>query len=249
MPSLLRPLAAALALAGGAASAAPRVAVVTLDAPPQLANTGKSVAEAFAKKAAASGYEVLGPAAVEQKLGRSAHASLVGCGDDARCLADRGARLGVDRIVGGTLGQRGASYRVAIVNADAKTGARLGGLEREIAIASRRLQKDVADSAPALLEGGQEATGVLKVATDAPGAMVTVDDVLVGKTPVLRVVKPGKHKVKVVLTGYADADPVWVDVPASAIVEHRPRLYAIPARDRPNASPSEGQGTAVQIVK
>ncbi len=249
MPSLLRPLAAALALAGGAASAAPRVAVVTLDAPPQLANTGKSVAEAFAKKAAASGYEVLGPAAVEQKLGRSAHASLVGCGDDARCLADRGARLGVDRIVGGTLGQRGASYRVAIVNADAKTGARLGGLEREIAIASRRLQKDVADSAPALLEGGQEATGVLKVTTDAPGAMVTVDDVLVGKTPVLRVVKPGKHKVKVVLTGYADADPVWVDVPASAIVEHRPRLYAIPARDRPNASPSEGQGTAVQIVK
>jgi len=71
----------------------------------------------------------------------------------------------------------------------------------------------------------------------------------VGKTPLARAVKPGKHKVKVVLTGFADAEPVWVDVPASAIVEHRPRLYLIPARDRPNASPSEGQGTAVHVQK
>jgi hypothetical protein len=249
MRLLARLVAATLALAGGTAHAAARVAVVTLDAPPQLANTGKSVAEAFARKATAAGYDVLGPAAVEKKLGRAAAASLASCGDDARCLADRGARLGVERIVGGRLGQRGSSYRVAIVSADAKTGARLGGLEREIAIASRRLQRDVADAAPALLEGGQDATGILKVTTESPGALVTVDDVLVGKTPLVRVVKPGKHRVKVVLTGHADAEPVWVDVPASAIVEHRPRLYLIPARDRPNASPSEGQGTAVQVVK
>jgi hypothetical protein len=246
----LRPVAAALALAGGTAHAAPtRVAVVTLDSPPQLAHTGKSVAEAFAHRAAAAGYDVLGPGAVEKKLGRGAAASLASCGDDARCLADRGARLGVERIVGGRLGQRGTSYRVAIVSADAKTGARLGGVEREIAVASRRLQRDVADAAPALLEGGQDATGILRVTTETPGAIVTVDDAVVGKTPLARAVKPGKHKVRVVLTGFADAEPVWVDVPASAIVEHRPRLYLIPARDRPNASPSEGQGTAVHVQK
>jgi hypothetical protein len=249
MRLLLRPLALALVFAGGPARAAQRVAVVALDAPPELVNTGKSVAEAFAKRAAASGWDVVGPAAVEQKLGKAAHASLVACGDDARCLGDRGGRLGVDRIVGGTLAKRGSSYRVAVVNADARTGARLGGLEREIAVASRRLQKDVADAAPTLLEGGQEATGVLRVATEAPGAQVIVDDVEVGKTPVARVVKPGRHKVKVVLAGYAEAEPVWVDVPARGLVEHRPRLYRIPARDRPNASPSEGQGTAVQLVK
>src|SRR5262245_52698188 len=111
MRLLLRPLAAALVLAGGPARAAQRVAVVTLEAPPSLAHTGKSVAEAFAKRAAAAGWEVVGPAAVAEKLGKAAHASLVSCGDDARCLADRGARLGVDRIVGGTLAQRGAAYR------------------------------------------------------------------------------------------------------------------------------------------
>ena len=107
----------------------------------------------------------------------------------------------------------------------------------------------MAAAAPALLAGGQEATGVLRVSTDAPGAEVSIDDVPVGKTPLARVVKPGKHKVKVSLPGFADAEPSWVDVPGNAIVEHHPRLYEIPARDRPNASPTEGQGTAVRVVK
>lgn len=252
MRPLLRPLAAALALAAAASVAAAeptRVAVVMLDAPAQLQNIGRSVSEAFAKRAAQEGYDVLGPAAVEQKLGRAAHAALVKCGDDAGCLADRGAKLGVDRIVCGSLQQRGAAYRVAVVSANALTGARLGGLEREIPVASRRLQKDVADAAPSLLEGGKDATGVLRIATDVPGAAVTVDDAPAGRTPVAKVVVAGRHKVKVALPGYADAEAVWVDVPANGIVEHHPRLYAIPARDRPNASPTEGQGTAVQIVK
>ena len=90
MPSLLRSLAAVVLVAAGSARAGGgRVAVVTLDAPPELANTGRSVSEAFAQRAAAEGYEVVGPAAVAAKLGRDAHAALVNCGDDATCLADR----------------------------------------------------------------------------------------------------------------------------------------------------------------
>ncbi len=250
MRSLPRLVLAALVLAAGSARAAgPRVAVVNLDAPPQLVNMGRSVADAFARKAAAAGWEVMGPAEVEQKLGRAAGVSLASCADDARCLADRGVRLGVDRIVGGSLEQRGGAYRVALVHADAKTGARLGGMEREIAVASRRLQKDVADAALDLLKGGEEPTGVLRVVTETPGAEVTVDDAPAGRTPVAKVVKPGRHKVKVALDGHADAEPAWVDVPPGAIVEHRARLYLIPARERPNASPTEGHGTAVRAVK
>ncbi len=246
----LRLLAATAALAVAPARAAtPRLAVVTLDAPPQLQFTGKSVAEAFAQTAAKSGLEVVGPDAVQEKLGRAGHAELVRCADDAKCLAEKGRKLGVDRIVGGWLQQRGTSYRVAIVHVDASTGERLGGLEREIPIASRRLQKDVAAAAPGLLASGQDATGVLEVTTDAPGAEVIVDDVSVGRTPVARVLKPGKHKVKLKHEGWADQDATWVDVPANGIVQHRPRLYRIPARDRPNASPTEGQGTAVERVK
>lgn len=246
LPSLL---AALLLAAGSARAAGPRLAVVTLDAPAQLANVGRSVADAFARQAAASGWEVLGPADVEERLGRAGHQALASCGDDAECLAERGARLGVEHLVGGTLAQRGAFYRVALVHAEAGTGRRLGGLEREIPVAARRLQRDVADAAPTLLQGGAEATGVLRVLTEVPGATVTVDDVPGGTTPFARVLKPGLHKVKVELQGYAEAEPAWVDVPAGGFVEHRARLFLLPGRERPNASPTEGHGTAVHVVK
>lgn len=250
MRPLLRLLVAALVVAAGPARAAgPRVAVVTLEAPPQLVNIARTVSDAFARKAATEGWEVLGPAEVEAKLGRAGHQALTGCGDDARCLADRGARLGVDRLVGGSLAQRGTSYRVSMVHADAKSGERLGGLEREVPVAARRLQKDVADAAPALLKGGAEPTGVLRVVTETPGADVTVDDLPAGKTPIAKVVKPGRHKVQVALRNHAEAEPAWVEVPAGGIVEHRARLYLIPARERPNVSATEGHGTAVRVVK
>jgi hypothetical protein len=251
MPSPLRSLAAAaLALAAGPAAGAPlRLAVVTLDAPARLQFTGRSVAEAFAREAAARGFAVLGPAAVEEKLGRTGNAALVRCAVDAACLARAAASLGVDRVVAGRLGQRGGSYQVALVHADAATGARLGGLERDIPVASRRLQRDVAAAAPALLAGTADASGVLAVVTEVPGAQVAIDDVPAGTTPFSRAVKPGKHKVKVSREGFADAEPSWIDVAAGERVEHRPRLYELPARERPNASATEGHGTAVQVVK
>ncbi len=240
----------ALALAAAPALAAPlRLAVVTLDAPPQLQFTGRSVAEAFAKEAVAAGFEVLGPGAVAERLGRAAHAALLRCADDASCLARNVGPLGVDRVVGGSLQRRGEAYRVALVHADVATGNRLGAISREIPIAARRLQRDVASAAPALLAGGEDVSGVLRVETDVPGAEVAIDDVPVGRTPVVLSVKPGAHKVKLSREGFVDADPSWVDVPAGATVEHRPRLYRIPARERPNPSATEGHGTAVEVVK
>jgi hypothetical protein len=250
MPPLLRPLAAAaLALAAGSSAAPPRVAVVALDAPAQLQATGRSVAEAFARQAAREGFEVVGPGAVEERLGRAAAAGLVRCGADAPCLAREGAALGVARIVGGRLAQRGGSYRVTLVHADAATGRKLAGLERDVPVASRRLQKDVAAAAAALLAGGEDATGILEVVTEAAGAEVAIDDVHAGTTPLRRAVRPGRHKVKVSREGFAEVEPSWIDVPAGETVGHRPRLYEIPARERPNASATEGHGTAVQVVK
>jgi hypothetical protein len=243
-----RPLALALVLAAGTArAAAPTLAVVSLDAPPDLAFTGRGLSDIVARKAA--GFTVMGPEAAEKKLGKGPYAALVRCADDAPCLAQKGRKLGVDRIIGGSLAKRGTSYRVAMVHADAKTGERIGGVEREVPVASRRLQKDVSDAVPTLVQGAKEETGVLRVVTDSPGAEVTVDGVMVGRTPIAQVVKQGRHQVKVALPGFVDAEPVWVEVPAGGMVEHRPRLYRVPGRDRPNASSSEGTGTAVQVVK
>lgn len=242
-------LAAALAAGAPALAAEGRLAVVPLDAPPELLFTGKSAAEAFAKEAARGGLDVILPAQVEEKLGRAATLALVRCGDDSRCLAARAAKLEVDRVVGGRLRKRGEAYRVALVHADAKTGERLGLVEREIPVASRRLQKEMALAAPLLLGGKGDAKGVLTVVTSPPGALVTVDDVPVGTTPLEHSVRPGRHKVQIAATGYADAAPVWLDVAADEVVHHRPRMYEIPARDRPNMSPTEGSGTRVQISR
>lgn len=242
-------LTAALAVAP-ARGADVRLAVVALDAPPELTHLGKSAAEAFAKAArGAGGYEVMEPSQVESALGRDATAALVRCGDDAACLAKKGKKLGADRVVGGWLRRKGEAYRVALVQADAASGERLGGIEREIPVASRRVQKDVAAAAPALLAGERDATGVLRVVTEVPGATVTIDDVVAGKTPVAKVVKPGRHKVTVSGSGLQEAAPVWVEVPPNAFVEHRPRVYQIPARDRPNPSAAEGSGAKVDVTK
>lgn len=250
MPSRLILLVASLAASGPALAAERSLAVVSLDAPPELTFMGKSASEAFAREAEKeSGVRVLSPSVVEQRLGRAGTQELVRCADDPRCLAQRAAALGVDGVVGGWLRKRGDSYRVAMVHADARSGARLGGLEREIPIASRRLQRDVAAAAPTLLGGGDDASGTLKVVTDVPGAAVTVDDVGAGTTPVARKVRPGRHKVHVSRAGHQDAAPVWVDVAAGATVEHRPRLYPIPARDRPNRTARDVTGTNVELVR
>jgi hypothetical protein len=252
MPPSLRLLAAlALAPAAAAATAADgvRLAVVTLEAPPTLRHTARSAAEALAREAARAGAAVMGPAEVEARLGRAAHEALVRCGDDAPCAAERGRALGVERIVTGRLTQARASYRVALVHADARTGERLGGLEREIPVASRRLLKDVADAAPVLLASRDDSTGVLRVTTEVPGAEVTIDDVPAGTTPLARMVKPGQHKVQVAREGFVESEARWVEVPANGIVEHRPRIYRVPPRDRPNASATEGQGTEVRIER
>lgn len=250
MRSLRRLLAAALAVGPAAAAAAQAsLAVVPLESSPELTFTGKSAAEAFAAEAAKRGFDVMGPAKVEEKLGRAATLALVRCADDPKCLSAKGAALGVDRLVCGWLRKRGEAYRISLVHADARTGARLGGVERDVPIASRRLNREIALAAPLLLEGQGDAKGILSVVTTPPGALVTVDDVPVGTTPLHQELRPGRHKVQVAATGYFDTAPVWVDVPANSIVEHRPRLYEIPARDRPNASPTEGSGARVRITR
>jgi hypothetical protein len=246
MRSLLA-LTSAFALAATARAADPKLAVVALDAPPELTFMGKSTAEAFAKAAQrAGGYEVMEPSRVEAALGRAGTLDLVRCGDDAKCLSDKARKLGVDRIVGGWLRRKGESYRVSLVHADAASGDRIGGMEREIPVASRRLQRDAAAAARSLLGGKPDATGLVEIVTDVPGALVTVDDVPVGTTPVSYAVKPGKHKVQVTRTGWAETEPSWVEVPANGVVTHRPRIFELPARDRPN---DPGEGTKVQVTR
>ncbi len=223
---------------------AARIAVVPLSAPPELMFTGKSVALTIAAEAGQEGgTEVVGPDAVEQQLGREGAETLIRCADDTKCLAARASALGADRVIGGWISKVGDSYRLVIVQADAKTGGRVARVEREIPIASRRLRADVATAAPVLLRGEGEGKGVLVVQSDVAGADVAIDGAPAGTAPVKRELRPGKHKVQVTKLGYVVQEPFWVEVPAKGEVTQQVKLHEIPARDRPAG------GTKVQVVK
>jgi hypothetical protein len=225
-----------LLAAGSASATSPKLAVVALDAPPDLTFTGKSLSEAIAVHAREGGaFEVIGPDAVERTLGRIGTASLVSCADDARCLAGRVARLDVDRVVAGWIQRSGDRYVVTLVHVDARAQKRIAWFRREVPIASRQLRPDVLAAVPGLLSGDADRQGTLEVDATVSGATVTVDDVEAGLTPLARELAPGRHKVSVAKPGYAAADPVWIDVPAGGRAHHLQRLYEIPARDRPNA--------------
>lgn len=210
-----------------------QVAVVPLDAPNDLALLGRSLAEAIAQEAAkTAGLQVVGPAAVLEKLGTDGAARIVQCGDSPACLDGASSALGVQRVVGGRLDRVGANYRFSLVFADVKTGAAIARVTRDVPIASRRLRSDVIAAAGPLLRGEAAVTGTLALQTEDPGAEVRIDDKVAGKTPFEAKLPVGKHKVEVTQRGKVRVEPFWVEVPANGRAEQRVRLYDIPVAER-----------------
>ncbi|HSM92777.1 MAG TPA: PEGA domain-containing protein [Anaeromyxobacteraceae bacterium] len=218
-----------------AAQIAPQVAlaVVTLDAPTELALLGRSLSEAIAQEAAkVPGVRLLPPTEVVAKLGDAAAAVAAHCGEAAACLAGSGRQLGADRVVGGWIDRGGASYKFGLVLVDVKAGTALARAAREVPIASRRIRGDVVAAAGPLLRGEAAVTGLLSLRTEEPGADVRIDDKPAGKTPLEARLPAGKHKVEVTQRGKVRVEPFWVEVPANGRAEPQVRLYDIPVAER-----------------
>lgn len=223
-----------------------RLAVVPLDAPADLALLGRSLAEAVAQEVAKpAGFDVLGPAAVQEKLGLDGAKRVAHCGESAGCLAEPGRRLGVAFVVGGFVERAGESYRFALVLVDVRTGAAKARAAREVPIASRRIRADVVAAAGPLLRGEAAGTGTLALRTEAPGAEVRIDDQPAGRTPLEVRLPAGKHKVELLQAGKVRVEPFWVEVPANGRVEQAVRLYDIPVAER---KPGEVE-TVVDVAK
>lgn len=225
---------------GSAAASGPRsLAVVPLDAPRELTFTGKRLAEAIADEARRGGaFEVMGPEGVEARLGPGGSAAIVRCADDARCLAEHAARLGVERVIAGWLQPSGERYAVTVTHVDVARGVSLASFRREVPIASGRLQADVRALAGGLLVGSADRGGTLRVDASAPGAEVVLDGAPAGTTPLTRAVAAGRHEVRVSKPGFVEAAPVWIDVPPGGEAAHVQRLHAIPAREGGAARPA-----------
>ncbi len=225
-------------------AAPPGLLVVPLGAEPQLSFTARRLAEAVAREVGAErGGEVLGPEQAERRLGRDPAARLFACGANAHCLSALSAPLGVDQVLGGELAQGGRCYVVNLVLVRVKDERVLGTSSRELPIGSPRMQPALVAAARQLLRGEAEATGELLVITEEPGARVTVDGELAGRTPLALRLKAGRHELRLSQVGYVDLGPRVVEVPASGAVEQRIALQPIARR-------GEGQGvTQVEVSK
>jgi len=204
----------ALALAAPArASGTPRMFVLAFKAPPTLAFTGKRLAQAVATEAAKLGtFEVLGPDAVEERVGRRAYQRLVECAGEARCIADADVPLSAERVVGGRLEELESSYEVRVSQVDLGSGRALATFARVVPIGSRQLVAEVVSASGPLLRGEAEGMGELVVSASTPRAEVYVDGRSAGYTPLSMRLKPGSYQVGLEKPGYVKPAPQKVEV-------------------------------------
>jgi TolB-like protein len=153
----LRPLAGALALllaaaARAAAPAPPRQKLAVLDVRPigvdkaradLLSEVAVSEASRFRK------LETIGESEVSAMLGAERQRQLLGCKEDAACMAEIGGALGADFMLVGSLGKLGSLHRLDLKLMDARRAkvlARFGETvegkeERLIAVTQRGVRE------------------------------------------------------------------------------------------------------------
>jgi len=220
---------AALFLAAPAAADTPRLFVLAFKAPPALTFTGKRLAQEVAAQARKQGaFEVVGPDAVEERLGHRAYLRLVACGGEARCIADSDVVLDADLVVGGQLVQRESAYEVQMSEVEPKGGRAVAQVARVVPIGSRRLLPAVSAASVPLLRGESEGLGSLFVSTSVPRAEVRIDGAPAGFTPLAVRLKPGRHAVEVEKEGYAKPEPNSVEVADGEVAEVGVALTRLP---------------------
>jgi len=110
-----------LTAAPAAAPARPRVAVVDLK-PVQGVQPGTAavLTSIVVNDASRAGFDVISQADVATLLGVEKQKQMLGCSEDASCLAEIGGALGAEYVLSGQVGQIGSRYHVALQLLDAK---------------------------------------------------------------------------------------------------------------------------------
>ncbi|OGQ90350.1 MAG: hypothetical protein A2289_26390 [Deltaproteobacteria bacterium RIFOXYA12_FULL_58_15] len=144
------------------------------------------------------GFEVISTADINAMLSYEKQKDLVGCEENTTCLAEIGGALGVDMLLGGSLGKLGDTYTLSLSLVDIKTGAvkkRFHGEAGDTTLLSSTAKRGVA-----VLFGKEEdraGFGTVVVKTDPPGASLFLDEVEVGVSPTtLDNVRPGEHSIE-----------------------------------------------------
>jgi len=235
-----RSVLAALALFVTSAAAAPAkgLAVLAVNAPSDMQGLAAQLTQQVLDAAQAQGTKVVTPRDLETFLGPKENLALGHCGPAPECLSPLLAGIPAARVVVGTLARDQSHYLVHFWLISLSPPGTLAEVDRAILIASRRLQSDVAAALPALLRGEQEAKGTLTLDSNVPGAEVSLDGEPWGRTPVTRMLKPGKHEVHIAHVGYYPVDR-WVTVEAGKTTRDLVRLVAVPGAEAVAVAPPE----------
>jgi TolB-like protein len=125
-----------------------------------------------------AGLEVIGRSDIAAMVGFEKQKQMLGCADDAGCLAEIGGALGVDYVLLGSLGRLGNLYRVDLKLVDARkarvlarTGDSVTGEEEKLVAtvqkAVRELVGPLAERPPAAASAATLAQGPATVSTTA----------------------------------------------------------------------------------
>lgn len=219
------------ALLGLLAASSPqeRVAIVDVDSVPSMIGLAAQVTQTLVREAQAQKKKVLPPDEVRRALGNKAYDELVKCGENVACAANLAGPLGVDKVVTGLFSRDEKNYLVKLWLIDVPKTALVADVDRAILIASRRLQRDVAEAAPGLLEGQREAKGTLVVSATARNCKVTVNGEAAGQTPLTLSLKPGRYEVRVEKKAYLTVVRL-VDVEANQTRTEEVRMLVVPGQ-------------------
>lgn len=204
-----------------------RLAIVELSTPPNLLGLGAQLARTVDEAAKAQGFTVMTPEQVRTQLGEDRINQLHACGGAPGCIAAKLQGVAADRVVVGSLDRDEKSYLVKLWLIDLASSQLVADVDRAILIASRRLQTDVEEAVPGLLQGKKEARGTLNLTATTNGVDITVDGKPAGKTPLTLALKPGKHEVRAEKKAFYPITR-YVTVTAEQTTNEELRLLKIP---------------------
>jgi hypothetical protein len=184
------------------ARAGEKMAVLVLGSADKDAELADNLTEVLiAYVARHGGFEIAGKEEFRARLGVDSDRRAQACLDDLSCLGRAGVSLGVRRIVAGTVGTRGKQF---LFNLNLNN-VEQGKVESRV---FRLVEGGVEDLIHAVQEASGELfrphvePGKIQVASDPPGARVSIDNAYLGVTPLLSgTLLAGPHAVRVEADG------------------------------------------------
>jgi hypothetical protein len=192
---LIAALAAAWTAAPVWASEAIGVIIVaTRDADAILADNLTEVA--MARIAETPGRTLLGTAELRRRLGAESGRDLTSCLERQACLFRAAVSLGVNRLVTGAIRAEPGRFFLNLNLTDVTPGRQRTPFFRQVGSLADLIQ--AAQQGVDELLDPRRAPGLVRVSSRPEGARVTIDDLVLGTTPLVSgLLAPGPHRVRV----------------------------------------------------